>query len=103
MKEKHGHKQSGNGNAQQEQRQSGPHEANGILTTRQGHPVLDHQNLRTVGNRNFEEWEREELVKNLSTGLAECPEVIQNKMIEHFTAADSEYGRRVREALGKVY
>ncbi|QCR21292.1 catalase [Pontibacter sp. SGAir0037] len=49
--------------------------------------------------RNFEDWERDELIMNLSNTLAACDKRIQDKMIEHFTLADEEYGRRVAEGI----
>jgi catalase len=49
--------------------------------------------------RNFEEWEREDLISNLSNTLAACDKRIQDKMIEHFTLADKDYGRRVAEGI----
>nr|WP_242009826.1 catalase [Halalkalibacter nanhaiisediminis] len=52
--------------------------------------------------RQFEEWEREELISNLVAALEVSHEKIQEKMIEHFTKADSDYGRRVSEGLAKA-
>ncbi|GEO27880.1 catalase X [Alicyclobacillus acidoterrestris] len=49
--------------------------------------------------RAFEDWERDDLIANLVNGLSKCRKVIQDKMIEHFTKADAEYGRRVAEGL----
>lgn len=49
--------------------------------------------------RRFEEWEREELINNLSDALALCDKRIQDAMIEHFTKADKDYGRRVKEGI----
>ncbi len=49
--------------------------------------------------RSFEDWERDELINNLSNALAVCDESIQSAMIEHFTQADKEYGRRVKEGI----
>jgi catalase len=49
--------------------------------------------------RNFEDWEREDLINNLVNTLANCAQVIQDKMIENFTKADADYGRRVAEGL----
>ncbi|WP_224995763.1 catalase [Cesiribacter sp. SM1] len=49
--------------------------------------------------RNFEDWEREELISNLSNDLATCDKRIQDKMLEYFTQADEDYGRRVREGI----
>ena len=51
--------------------------------------------------RSFEEWERNELVKNLSEALAVCDKRIQNAMIEHFTQADEDYGVVVKEGIEK--
>ena len=49
--------------------------------------------------RSFEAWERDELISNLVGALSGCAEVIQQKIIEHFTKADPDYGRRVAEGL----
>src|SRR5690625_2525652 len=49
--------------------------------------------------RSFEDWERDELIQNLSEALAICDERIQEAMIEHFTKADEDYGRRVKEGI----
>ena len=51
--------------------------------------------------RSFETWEREELIGNLVGALSGCADVIQDKMIAHFTRADADYGRRVAEGLGR--
>jgi len=50
--------------------------------------------------RTFEDWEREELIKNLVTHIEVCPSAIQERMVYHFTQADPDYGRRVAEGLG---
>jgi len=42
------------------------------------------------------------LIKNLSEALAVCDKRIQDAMIEHFTQADEDYGRRVKEGIEKV-
>lgn len=52
--------------------------------------------------RSFEEWEREELISNLVDNLKVCRPEIQNKMLEYFTNADEDYGRRIREGLAKA-
>ncbi|MFB5190133.1 catalase [Alicyclobacillus fastidiosus] len=49
--------------------------------------------------RAFENWEREDLISNLVNALSTCSQVIQDKMVDHFTKADEEYGRRVAEGL----
>ncbi len=51
--------------------------------------------------RKFEPWERDELISNLVDALKVCNPQIQQKMIEHFTLADPEYGSRVAEGLAK--
>jgi catalase len=51
--------------------------------------------------RSFEDWERDELIKNLSDALAVCDKRIQDAMIEHFTKADEDYGRRVKKGIEK--
>jgi catalase len=50
--------------------------------------------------RTFENWEREELIKNLVSNLKGCPLVIQERMVYHFTQCDPDYGRRVAEGIG---
>src|SRR5829696_939446 len=52
--------------------------------------------------RNIEDWERDELINNLVNTLANANPVIQDKMIENFTKADADYGRRVAEGLKNV-
>lgn len=51
--------------------------------------------------RQFEDWERKELINNLSEALSACDSRIQEAMIEHFTEADEEYGRLVKEGIEK--
>ncbi|MBW7477287.1 catalase [Paenibacillus oenotherae] len=49
--------------------------------------------------RAFEEWERDELVANLSNALATCTSGIRSRLIGYLTEADSEYGKRVSEGI----
>jgi catalase len=49
--------------------------------------------------RNFEEWERTELITNLVNTLQPAAKHIQDKMIALFTQCDEDYGRRVAEGL----
>lgn len=51
--------------------------------------------------RQFEDWERKELINNLSEALSVCDSRIQGAMIEHFTQADEVYGRLVKEGIEK--
>lgn len=63
---------------------------------------IDRQNnFKQAGEtyRNFEEWEREELISNLVSTLAPVRKDIQDKMIELFSQCDEDYGRRVAEGL----
>jgi len=52
--------------------------------------------------RRMDDVERGELVDNLVNALSVCQADIQDRMIEYFTNADPEYGRRVREGLEKA-
>lgn len=52
--------------------------------------------------RAFSDEERDELISNLVDNLKVCRPEIQNKMLEYFTNADEDYGRRVREGLAKA-
>ncbi|MEO6070971.1 MAG: catalase [Chitinophagaceae bacterium] len=52
--------------------------------------------------RSFEDWEREDLITNLVNTLAPAAKVIQDKMVEHFSQCDEDYGRRVKEGLEKA-
>lgn len=52
--------------------------------------------------RNLEDWERDELISNLVDALKVCHPDIQNKMIEYFTKADENYGKRVKEGITKA-
>ncbi|MGM8365755.1 catalase [Virgibacillus sp. W0181] len=51
--------------------------------------------------RSFEDWERDELINNLADALAVCDKKIQETMIDHFTKADQDYGKRVKESMEK--
>ena len=42
------------------------------------------------------------MIKNLSEALAVCDKRIQDAMIEHFTQADEDYGRHVKEGIEKT-
>ena len=49
--------------------------------------------------RAFNAWERDELIANLVGQLTPCGEDIQQRMIEHLTKCDAEYGSRLAEGL----
>ncbi|WP_018924511.1 catalase [Salsuginibacillus kocurii] len=61
-------------------------------------------NFKQAGEtyRRFTEFEQNELIANLVDNLKSCRQDIQNQMIENFTAADPDYGRRVEEGLKKA-
>jgi catalase len=50
--------------------------------------------------RIFQQWERDDLIRNLVDALSVCPRDIQERMVSHFTQADGDYGRRVAEGIG---
>jgi catalase len=47
-----------------------------------------------------EQWERDDLVTNLTSQLGECDRPIQERMIWHLFMVDDELGRRVGEGIG---
>ena len=65
---------------------------------------IDRQsNTKQAGDtyRNFEEWERADLISNLVSDLSNCDQRIQDKMIALAEEADEEYGRRLRDGLAQ--
>jgi catalase len=50
--------------------------------------------------RTMDDWEREDLILNLTDALNQCERHIQERMVEHFTRCDPEFGRRVAEGIG---
>lgn len=65
--------------------------------------ITRQNNFKQAGEtyRNFEDWEREELIKNLGNTLAPARKQIQDKMVELLTQCDAEYGKKVAEAIKK--
>jgi catalase len=61
-------------------------------------------NFKQAGDtyRNFEDWERDELITNLVNTLAPVQKHIQQKMIELLTQCDTDYGKRVEDGLKKM-
>jgi catalase len=49
--------------------------------------------------RMFEDWERDDLIRNLVNTLKPVEKHIQERMVELFTKCDPDYGRRVAEGL----
>ncbi len=58
-------------------------------------------NFKQAGEtyRNFEDWERDELINNLVNTLAPVNQIIKDNMIEMLTQCDQDYGNRVKEGL----
>ncbi len=52
--------------------------------------------------REFEQWEKDELISNLVGDLSQCDQRIQAAMIALAKEADEEYGRRLREGLANA-
>jgi catalase len=50
--------------------------------------------------RAFQQWERDELIKNLVGALKMCDRDVQERMVGHLTQCDAEYGGRVAQGLG---
>ncbi len=50
--------------------------------------------------RSFEDWERDDLIANITADLKECPEDICLRMIWHFWHCDADYGQRLAEGVG---
>ncbi|ETK36215.1 catalase [Microbispora sp. ATCC PTA-5024] len=48
----------------------------------------------------MEEWERDDLVENLTTMLSQCVRPIQERMVWHLLLAEDDLGLRVGEGLG---
>ena len=50
--------------------------------------------------RAIEAWERDDLIANLVDALRQCSREIQERMVEHFTRCDPDYGARVARGIG---
>jgi catalase len=50
--------------------------------------------------RTFQDWEREDLIGNISGDLKQCPEELALRMVWHFWHCDEDYGRRVAAGAG---
>ena len=47
----------------------------------------------------MEQWERDDLVLNLSGALGQCEKVLQERMAWHLLLIDDDLGRRVADAI----
>ncbi len=58
-------------------------------------------NFKQAGERyrSIEQWEKDDLVLNLSNALAQCNKDIQGRMIDLLKQCDEEYGQRVADGI----
>jgi catalase len=68
-------------------------------------PIERTDNYAQAGERfrTMPDWERDDLVLNLSTLLGDCEKHIQEKMVWHFSQCDEDFGRRVAEGVSLDY
>ncbi|WP_026567552.1 catalase [Bacillus sp. UNC41MFS5] len=52
--------------------------------------------------RRLNDWEKNELISNLSGALAACRKEIQDRMVEMLTQCDPDYGKRIAEGIKKA-
>ena len=72
--------------------------------------AISHLSIALVGGHGLargvdgklEDWEREDLIKNLSNTLAPVRKEIADKMIDMFAQCDPDYGKRVAEGIEKA-
>ncbi|WP_312092080.1 catalase [Niallia sp.] len=70
----------------------------------QREPISRENNFGQAGEtyRRFTDFERDELISNLSSALASCRKEIQDIMIESCSKCDPDYGKRIAEGIKKV-
>src|SRR5690606_31019135 len=88
----------GLGEAQREEPNHSP-EIRGQLTR----SVIERRNdyVQARGRYNtMMDWERDDLVLNMGTMLAQCERDVQERMLWHFFLIHDDYGARVAEQLG---
>ena len=76
-----------------------PPEVTGRLTT----SVIDRRNDYVQARARYstiQEWERDDLVKNLGDLLGQCERDVQERMVWHLLLVHDDYGLRVGKALG---
>jgi catalase len=49
--------------------------------------------------RIMEDWEKDDLIANLTDAMLSCDPRIQEKMINFFTKCDPEYGSRIKQGV----
>ncbi len=50
--------------------------------------------------RTMPDWEREDLILNLTDALSQCDRPVQEAILQHFHRCDPDFGRRVAEVIG---
>ena len=48
----------------------------------------------------MEQWERDDLIRNLTAAPVQCDRAVQERMVWHFLLAENDIGRRIGEGLG---
>ena len=80
----------------------GPVETGPVISGRLTRAALPRRNdYQQAADRwqTIEDWEREDLVLNLSEALGQCDTVVQERMAWHLLLIDDDLGRRVAEAI----
>ena len=88
-----------NGLVEAERKPNNQPEIKGRLT----HSVLDRRNDYVQARARYctiEDWEREDLCKNMGDLLSQCERDVQERMLWHFFLVHDDYGMRVAKALG---
>ena len=81
-----------------ERKPNNPPEIRGRLT----HTVLERRNDYVQARARYctiEQWERDDLVKNLGDLLGQCERDVQERMVWHLLLVHDDYGTRVGEAI----
>jgi catalase len=65
-------------------------------------PISRTNNYQQAGElwRSFADWEKDETIAFLVSGLKQCNQLIQERMVWHYMQCDAEYGQRVADGLG---
>jgi catalase len=87
---------------QQQPRTAGPAMAPEVSGKVGRAPISRPDNFSQAGERYraMQDWERDDLILNLTGALLDCNPDIQQRMVASFTAADPDYGRRLAKGLG---
>jgi catalase len=85
-----------------EAEQRGPAETGPVISGRLTRALIPRRNdYQQAADRwqTMEEWERDDLVLNLSGALGQCEKVLQERMAWHLLLIDDDLGRRVADAI----